>query len=173
VAFVTVSSGGTSDVEEGVYAVRLVSISDPKTVTAQRGPKAGQDIQLLDWTFAIVSGSNKDKELVTSTSTASGPKSKMYAFLTALEGGRPPAVGKSFEKTDLIGRMALATVGLDDGGWPRITNLGAIPQDMLGTQFSQATGTPTRGTPNGAPLNLQPAAVPPTGPAQQPDELPF
>lgn len=162
--FITVSAGASSDVDEGVYEVVLTAISDPRPVLAQRGPKAGQEIELIDWTFAIAAGKHKDKELVVSSSKASGPKSKMYAFLTALRGGKPPAIGETFSKQDLIGRMALATVSIDEGGWPRVSNLGAIPASLLQQQFAQATGTPTQGTH----LNLQPAQVPTKG-----DDLPF
>lgn len=171
--FITISSGGASDVPEGVYEVVLTAISDPKIVTAQRGPKAGQDIALIDWTFAIAAGEHQDKELQASSSTASGPKSKLFAFITALYGGKSPVIGTKLEKAELIGRMALATVALDEGGWPRISNLGAIPASMLAAHVARTTGAPTSGTPvtrNAAPLNLAPAAVP-TQPAE--NELPF
>jgi hypothetical protein len=92
----------------------------------------------------------------------------MFAFLTALRNGKPPTIGEAFEKADLIGRMALATVIVDDGGWPRISNLGAIPAAMLSRHVAQATGAPTQGT-SGVParnrLNLEPGK---TG-----DDLPF
>lgn len=153
--FVTVSQGG-SDLPDGVYPVVLVGISDPKTVTAQRGPKAGQDIDLLDWTFAIDEGEFKDSEITASTSTASGPKSKMFSYITALLGGKAPLVGQAFEKTDLVGRLALATVRKDENGWPRIENLGAMPASMIGPRVAAATG-----------LNLAPAAAPAPRPLRE------
>ena len=174
-SFVTVSSGGASDVPADVYEVVLTAISEPKTVMAQRGPKAGEEIDLLDWTFAIVSGEHADKELRASTSTASGPKSKMFAYLTALLGGKPPVVGQAFEKTDLIGRMALATVTIDEGGWPRVSNLGAIPAVMLSRHVAAAVGVPVAAAPArpATPrdrLNMAPTAV--AAPLAQ-DDLPF
>lgn len=141
--FVTVNSGG-SDLPDGVYPVILTAISDPRTVTAQRGPKAGQDIDLIDWTFAVDDGEFEGQTIEASTSTASGPKSKMFAYLTALLGGKAPLVGQAFEKTDLVGRAALATVRKDENGWPRIENLGAMPASMLGTRVAAATGVPAR-----------------------------
>ncbi len=125
----TVKAGGP-EIEDGVYPVILLEIRGPKTVTAQRGPKAGQDIDLFDWTFAIDGGVLDGTTVDTSTSTASGPKSKMYSYLTALMGGKAPLVGASFEATDLVGRQALATIRKDDSGWPRIENLGAMPTTM-------------------------------------------
>lgn len=171
---ITVSQGapeGMFQGQDGVYPVTLVEIKGPKTVTAQRGPKAGQDIQLLDWVFAIDDGDYDGQLIEASTSTASGPKSKMYSFLTALFGGKAPAIGAQFEGPDLYGRRALATIRRDaDGGWPRLENLGAMPASMLQNGFAKATGTPTRGTPpvrpDVAPLNLAPSQA-------SADELPF
>jgi hypothetical protein len=136
VPFVTVKQGGI-DIPDGVYPVILTAISEPKTVTVTRGPKAGSDMDLIDWTFAIDGGDFEETEITTSTSTASGPKSKMFGYLTALLGGKPPAVGQSFEKTDLVGRQAIATIRRDDSGWPRIENLSAVP-----TAMPKRTATP-------------------------------
>ena len=57
-AFIEVTQSGP-DIPDGVYPVTLVDIKGPKTVTAQRGPKAGQDIDLLDWEFAVDDGPNE------------------------------------------------------------------------------------------------------------------
>jgi hypothetical protein len=129
----TVSSGASTDIPDGVYPVVLVDIRGPKTVVAQRGPKAGQEIELLDWDFSIdAPGHGLDGQIVSAgTSTASGPKSKMFEYLTALNGGVAPAVGASFTKEQLAGRRALATVARDSGGWPRIVNLGAVPATLM------------------------------------------
>lgn len=166
----TVTQGGP-DIADGVYPVTLVAINGPKTVTAQRGPKAGQDIELFDWDFAIDDGDYDGTVIQASTSTASGPKSKMFAYLTALLGGKAPVVGSSFEVTDLCGRRALATIRKDDSGWPRIENLGAMPQAMLAQGIAKATG---------APMAVAPVAVAeaPAAPAVAPaavadDALPF
>ncbi len=126
--FITVSKGGTSDIPDGVYSVTLTDIKDPRTVTAKTGPKAGQDIDLLDWIFVIDEGPHEGKQIDASTSTASGPKSKMYSYLVALFGGAAPPAGTNLEKGDLIGRDAFATVRADADGWLRIDNLGAKPQ---------------------------------------------
>lgn len=141
--FITVSQGRGSDIPDGVYPVVLVAISDPKTVTAVTGERAGQDIDLIDWTFAIDGGEHDGKEIRVSSSTATSPRSKVYAFLTALLGGKAPNIDDGFEKDDLIGRMALATVRIDDRGWPKIENLGAMPASMLGAKVAAATGAPT------------------------------
>lgn len=161
--FITVSAGGPSpdaDIPDGVYPVILSAISDPKTVTARRGKNAGKDIDLIDWTFAVdAPGHPLDARLLDeSTSTASGPRSKMYAYLTALFGGVAPVVGTRIGKADLIGRRALATVVHDEGGWPRVSNLGALPAQMLQQSFAAATGAPVQAP--GAPAPAAAAAQP-------------
>jgi len=170
---ITVNAGGP-DIADGVYPVVLADITGPRTVTAQRGPRAGQDIDLFDWIFHIdAPGQPHDQlEISASTSTASGPRSKMYAFLTALFGGTPPPVGSSFEKEQLVGRYALATVQKDDSGWARITNLGALPpgypatatgagQPAAAVPQPQTSGwvAPPAGAPAPAPTAPEPAAA--------------
>ena len=88
---------------------------------------AGKVVTLRDWTFALEDGT----EIRGSASTASGPKSKTYAWLTALLGGTPPVVGQSYPRSQLLGREALATITIDEGGWPKITNLSARPKGRV------------------------------------------
>lgn len=139
-----VKAGGI-EIADGVYPVILTAIAGPKLVTAQQGPNAGKEIELFDWTYAIdAPGTTEDGlEITASTSTASGPKSKMFSWLTALMGGKPPAVGTKFETQDLVGRAALATIRTGESGWPRLENLGAMPAAMLGQRVAAATGAPT------------------------------
>ena len=122
----TVAQGGP-DIPDGPYYVILTGISGPKTVLAKRGPKAGQEIDLYDWKFAIDDGPKEGEEIESSTSASSGPRSKLYAYLTALLGGKAPEIGSTFELGDLVGRRALATIRKDETGWPRIENLSAVP----------------------------------------------
>ena len=87
---ITISAGAPpTDLTPGVYEVTLTDISEPRTIYPQTGPNAGKEVQLRDWTFALEDGT----EVTGSASTSSGPKSKTYAWLTALLGGTPPAVG--------------------------------------------------------------------------------
>lgn len=172
-AFITVTQGASSiQIDPGVYSVTLTDISDPRTVTAQRGPNAGREINLIDWSFALEDGTVIDA----STSTASGPKSKMYAFLTALFGGQAPPVGTQLEKEQLIGRMALATITIDEGGWPRIVNLGALPRPAArpapaAPTDSSAVVKPRRQAPLNETLDREEQRVPVA--ASPNDDLPF
>lgn len=122
---------------------------EPRTIFPQSGPNAGKEVQLRDWTFALEDGT----EVTGSASTASGPKSKTFAWLTALLGGTPPVVGTAYPKSQLVGREALATIAIDEGGWAKIANLSARPKARA----------------------VAPVAAPVAAPAQPvaPDQLPF
>lgn len=129
---ITVNQGGP-DIEAGVYTVILTGIDGPKTIIPQSGVNAGKEVSIFDWTFAVDEGEYEGTEIQATTSVSSGPRSKMYAFLTALLDGKAPAVGASFEATDLVGRRALATISRSESGWPRVENLGALPKAMRPT----------------------------------------
>lgn len=126
--FITVTAGAPQvDIDPGTYEVTLLDISEPRTILPQSGPNAGKEVTLRDWMFALEDGT----EIRGSASTASGPKSKTYAWLTALLGGTPPAVGQSYPKTQLVGREVLATIIIDEGGWPKIQGLSAKPKSRV------------------------------------------
>lgn len=177
--FVTVSRGGPSqenDIPDGVYPLVLVEISDPRTVSATRGVNAGKDIDLIDWTWAInIPGHPLDsRTLTSSTSTASGPKSKMFSYLTALLGGVAPQPDTTFEKNDLAGRQVYGTINHDEDGWNRLANVSAIPVTALQQRFGQATGAPTVNPPAVNPIVQQPVpAAPVAAPAAPQPDLPF
>jgi hypothetical protein len=122
---ITITAGAPQmDIAPGTYEATLISISEPRVILPQSGPNAGKEVSLRDWTFALEDGT----EINGSASVASGPKSKTYAWLTALLGGTPPVLGQSYPKSQLIGREALITIAIDEGGWPKITNLSARPK---------------------------------------------
>lgn len=132
---ITISAGAAqSNVAAGTYEATLVDISEPRTIFPKTGPNAGSEVQLRDWTFALEDG----MEVTGSASVASGPKSKTYAWLTALLGGTPPTVGQAYPKSQLLGREALVTITIDEGGWPKIANISARPKARA------AAGAPAR-----------------------------
>lgn len=146
--FITITAGAPQvNIAPGTYIVTLTDISAPRTIYPQSGVNAGKEVTLRDWTFALEDG----QEITGSASTASGPKSKTYSWLTALLGGTPPAVGTNYPKSQLLGRMALATIAIDEGGWPKIQNLSAMPRQMA------AAAAPTRAA---APQPVAAAAAP-------------
>lgn len=170
---ITVSAGAQVEIEPGVYQVTLTGISEPRTIYPQTGPNAGKEVLLRDWTFALEDGT----EIRAGASTASGPKSKTYAWLTALLGGTPPAIGTSYGTDTLVGRMALATVSLDEGGWPRITNLSALPRATRTAPVAPTNGEavvkPRRAAPNPDPVVNTPNGATTVSAAAADDDLPF
>jgi hypothetical protein len=135
---ITVTAGAQQvDIKPGVYPVTLTDISEPRTIFPQTGVNAGKEVVLRDWTFSLEDGT----EIRGSASIASGPKSKTFAWLTALLGGTPPAVGTSYPREQLVGREALATVVIDDGGWAKIQNLSALPKGPVRAAKAQPVAT--------------------------------
>lgn len=122
----TVTAGGP-EIPENVYSVTLTKIEGPKSIFPQSGPNAGQEVHIFDWLFTVDEGEYEGTEIQATTSVASGPRSKMYSWITALMGGKAPAIGATFEAEDLEGFRAIATVVRSETGWPRIENLGAFP----------------------------------------------
>jgi hypothetical protein len=130
VALITINQGrreGAFGGADGAYAATLVAIEGPRSATNSR---TGETFEAMDWTFAIEGAPDEACLVWTSTSVASGPRSRMYGYLTALLGGRPPAVGQSFEAQDLVGRMALVTIRRDEDGWLKVENVSAMPQQV-------------------------------------------
>jgi hypothetical protein len=175
VALITVSQGkreGAFGGPDGAYQATLVAIEGPRPATNSR---TGEEFSLLDWVFAI-EGAPDDACLVwASTSVASGPKSKMYGFLTALLGGRAPAVGQSFEASDLVGRQALVTIRRDEDGWLKVENVSAMPTAVQPTAEPTAPATPAAATAATAATPLSDAATlrQRLAQAQQKPDLPF
>jgi hypothetical protein len=186
---IVVSAGGPppdQDIPDGVYPLILSDIKPPRTVTAKRGPKAGQDIDLRDWIFDVDQpGHPLDGRVIdVSTSLASGPKSKQFEILTALFNGVRPPEGTSFGKSDLCGRRILGTIQHDEGGWPQIATFSAMPAQMQQQAFAAATGAPVAAAPVPVaalapapqPAVPSPAPAPESVPAAAPvstDQLPF
>ncbi len=166
---ITISAGApASDLTPGVYEVALVDISEPRTIYPQSGPNAGKEVQLRDWTFALEDGT----EVTGSASVASGPKSKTYAWLTALLGGTPPTVGTSYPKSQLVGREALATIAIDEGGWAKIANLSARPRARAPQAPVAPAAVPAPAAAPAVPVR-RPVAQPVAQPVAADDSLPF
>ncbi len=138
---ITITAGAAQvDIEPGTYEVTLTEISEPRTIVPRTGPNAGKEVTLRDWTFALEDG----REIRGSASTSSHPKSKTVAWLTALLGGTPPVVGQSYPRSGLLGRVALATIEIDADGWPRITNLSALPKARAVAPGAAPVAAPAR-----------------------------
>lgn len=112
--------------EPGVYQAGLVEVSDPWTFVPKAGFNAGEEVTRISWVFAVEDDDAHDGQLIEYlTSAATGPKSNMYALLTALFGGKAPPVGTKLEKRQLIGRSVQLTLAYN-GDYLNVTNVAAI-----------------------------------------------
>lgn len=169
---ITIGAGGPSpedDVADGTYPLILVEVGDWRPVTIRQGERAGQQTHLRDWTFKVnATGNPYDGRTVrASASAASGPKSKQFGFIVALNGGKEPKTGEKFDVDDLVGRMAYGKVYHDDGNYPKVDVLLAMPVAAMQQDFAAAT---TPAAPTG-PLRETVAASSISDPKQ--DDLPF
>lgn len=141
--------GGNADA--GVYIGTLQAVTGPRPITLQDGSQ----MEVLEWRFVLPSG----EPVRGTTSLASGPRSKMFKWITALNNGRSPAMKSKLNTDELIGRQAVITVEIKGDGWPKIADVGPVPEALLQQQFVQATGLPSQ----------QPAPQPaPQAPAPRP-----
>jgi hypothetical protein len=113
-----------TDIAPGTYLVTLTEIGEPKTNIAKQGPNAGSEFTVRDWTFVT----EDDVEITDSASVSKSPRSKSYQWVTALLGGSPAPIGERLDFSQLIGREAIATIELNEAGWPKIATLSAKPK---------------------------------------------
>lgn len=112
---ITVSAGAPV-VEPGTYPVTLIGV-EVKNINTVDGP-----LDIIEWLFSLDDGT----EVKGSSSTASGPKSKCFAWLVAL--GADPVPGKGFASADLVGRMALAKIVTKQSGYSAVETLIPMPK---------------------------------------------
>jgi hypothetical protein len=127
VTLITISAGAPT-VEPGTYPVTVTDVVQ-KTIQTHDGP-----MDIIDWTFAI---DGTDQTVKGSTSMMSGPKSKNYAWLTAL--GFDLNAGMGFGPSDIIGRSAYASVVIKANGYSAVDTLVRKPKDLKTTR---QPGTP-------------------------------
>lgn len=148
-----------SNAEAGSQVGTLRKVSEPHLVTMpENSPFGGGDVWMMDWEWDLPNG----ETLRESTSTASGPKSKFFERIMALNNGRAPMVGEKINTDAFVGRSAILTIAIKESGWPKIVNVGAIPLALQQQAFAAATGLPPTGAPVSAPAPqpLHPAAAP-------------
>lgn len=143
--------------DDGTYVVTLLRIGvtdaqgnftpfGTRTYEGQYGEKVMQD-----WTFALDDGEVIESSVASPKTAKDGsmtihPKSKYFGFITALV-GKTPTEGTEFEPEALIGLKGLATIARDEGGFPRITNLGAMPTQQAPPLREQVASEPPSNLP--------------------------
>lgn len=114
---------GASELDPGTYPVTCVGV-EQKTITVEN-----EDRQVFEWKFNVDTDDPDEViEVNGLTSIMTGPKSKTAQFISALLGPDALQPGAEFDLPDFVGKSALATVGLNKNGYPRVEGLVAIPK---------------------------------------------
>ncbi len=116
----TLTIGG--DIEPGTYLCTLIEL-EKFTITSngEYDTPAGEEIPKLRWLWATEDGSTIEG----STSLATGPRSKMRAWMSAI--GIDLAKPADIKLRDLVGREALVNVALNENGYTTISSVVAPP----------------------------------------------
>jgi hypothetical protein len=109
-----------SDVQPGTYTGTLVDL-EPFEIEVD-----GEQRPLYRWTFAIEDGeAGQTVEGISSRSQS--PRGKAAQWIAALTADSD-VLGRSFRKSDLIGREALVSIEADANGYPKVAGLVSVPK---------------------------------------------
>jgi hypothetical protein len=119
VPLITVTAG-TPVLKPGTYNATLIGIA-PKRLTTKFSIPPGAEDDFLEWTW-LVEGPDKDVEITSLTSLATGPKSAIMRYLTALVGADNFDIGSGFEENDLVGKKVQVQI-IEKDGFSKIDNI--------------------------------------------------
>jgi hypothetical protein len=122
----TTSNGDTleigGDVTPGTYQCTLIELERFEIIsTGEFDTPAGEAIPKLRWLWATEDGTTIEG----STSLATGPRSKMRAWMAAI--GVDLSKPGTVKLSSLIGREALVNVSLNEQGYAAIASIVAVP----------------------------------------------
>jgi hypothetical protein len=143
----------------GTYLGTLISVRPKRLVTQYS--KNGEEQDFLEWTWAV-----EGIEINSLTTLASGPKSRIFEYLTALFGADKVVVDAGFEENDLVGKVALLSIITNDDGFAKIDRVVSAPR----TSQPKAAAPKAPTAPVADPGD-QPVPVEALGEAE--DDLPF
>lgn len=116
----TLTIGG--DIEPGTYLCTLIELERFSIIsTGEFDTPAGEEIPKLRWLWATEDGSTIEG----STSLATGPRSKMRAWMGAI--GVDLAKPADIKLSTLVGREALVNVAFNESGYATIASVVAPP----------------------------------------------
>ena len=111
------------DIQPGTYICTLIGLERFEIVSnGEFDTPAGEVIDKLRWTFAAEDGTTIEG----STSLATGPRSKMRAWMAGI--GVDISKPAKLSLRDLLGRSALVNVALNDNGYATIASVVAPPK---------------------------------------------
>jgi hypothetical protein len=113
VPLITVTAG-TPVLPAATYPATLIGIAPKRMATKFSNPPGSED-DFLEWTW-LVEGPERDVEITSLTSVATGPKSRIVEYLVALLGADKVDVGLGLEENDLVGKkVQVQTIVTEDG----------------------------------------------------------
>jgi hypothetical protein len=116
----TLEIGG--DVTPGTYQCTLIELERFEIIsTGEFDTPAGEAIPKLRWLWATEDGTTIEG----STSLATGPRSKMRAWMAAI--GIDLSMPSTIKLSELVGREALVNVSLNESGYAAIASIVAVP----------------------------------------------
>ncbi len=152
-------TAGTPVLKAGTYPATLIGIKPKRMAT--KFSKPGEEDDFLEWPW-LVEGADKDVEVTSLTSVATGPKSRIFEYLTALLGAGNVNINDGFDENDLVGKKAQLSIVVTDDGFSKVDQIVA----PVVTRASRAAAAPA----------AAPAApvVAPSAPVDtELDDLPF
>jgi hypothetical protein len=121
----TLDIGG--DVQPGTYECTLVELSRFSIVsTGEFDTPAGEEIPKLKWVWATDDG----LMIEGTTSLATGPRSKMRAWMAAI--GVDLSKPGKVKLSELVGHEALVNVAINESGFASISSIVARPKNGKG-----------------------------------------
>ena len=116
-------SAGTPVVPAGTHPATLIGIAPKRLAT--KFSKPGEEDDFLEWTW-LVEGPEKDVEITSLTSVATGPKSRIFEYLVALMGAENVNIGLGLDENDLVGKKVQVQTIVTEDGFSKIDKLVAL-----------------------------------------------
>jgi hypothetical protein len=136
---------GTPAIPPGTYLADLISIAPKRMVTQYS--KNGEEQDFLEWTW-LVHGKQKEAEINSLTTTATGPKSRIFEYLVALLGADKVVVDAGFEENDLVGKRVMVQIIATDDGFSKIDRIMGAPEGAAATPAAAAPVAVPAGLPD-------------------------
>jgi hypothetical protein len=139
-------SAGTPAIPQGTYLASVVGIA-PKTMTTKYS-KPGTEDDFLEWTWLV--DHDGGTELRSLTTTATGPKSRIFEYLVALLGAANVDIGMGFDEADLVGKQAQLSIIVDENGFSKVDRVVA---PLRAAAPAPAKAQPAKAAPTEAPAD--------------------